>query len=117
MKGEDVKLGTNLNLEVWKHGIKNPPSKIKVNVLKDDKGVIRAEIPGFPIIQEKKEVEKKSLMKKLTEKVTKPGAKKVEEKPEVKTEEPKVEKKVEEKKEVKTEEPKVEKKVKEKKHN
>mgnify|MGYP001558221302 CR=1 FL=1 len=35
MKCENVKLGKYLNLEMWKHGRKNPPVKIQVKVLKD----------------------------------------------------------------------------------
>jgi len=69
MKSEDVRLGTNLNLEIWKHGIRNPPSRVKVNVSKDDKGVVRAELFGAPIVEEKKE-EKKGIVKKIAEKVT-----------------------------------------------
>jgi|SRR3989344_4577420 len=46
MKSEDIRLGTSINLELWKHGMKCPPGKIKVNVTKDDKGVVRAELFG-----------------------------------------------------------------------
>ncbi len=87
MKSEDVRLGTYLNLEIWKHGMRNPPSRVKVNVSKDDKGVVRAELFGAPVIGEKKEEKKKGVVQKITEKVT--GAKpsespKVEAKPEQK---------------------------------
>lgn len=53
MKSEDVRLGLYLNLELWKHGIRNPPSRVRVTVVKDDKGVVRAELFGAPV--EKKE--------------------------------------------------------------
>jgi large subunit ribosomal protein L31e len=69
MKSEDVRLGTHLNLEIWKHGMKNPPSRVKVNVSKDDKGVVRAELFGVKI-EEKKVEEKKGIVKKIAEKVT-----------------------------------------------
>ena len=82
MKSEDVRLGTFLNLEIWKHGIRNPPSRVKVNVSKDDKGVVRAELFGAPKVEEKKE-EKKGVMKKIVEKV---AGKKEEAKPEIKAE-------------------------------
>src|SRR3989344_1727784 len=72
MKSEDVRLGTSVNLEIWKNGIKRPPSRVKITVVKDDKGVVRAELFGVPIKQEKIE-EKKSVAKKIVEKVT--GAK------------------------------------------
>ena len=44
MKSENVLIGKYANLELWKHGIKNPPHHIKVNALKDDKGVVKAEL-------------------------------------------------------------------------
>lgn len=57
MKSEDVRIGKSVNLEIWKHGIRNPPSRVKVNVTKDDKGVVRAELFGakVPRTAEKKE--------------------------------------------------------------
>ena len=87
MKSEDVRLGTTVNLEIWKHGMKNPPSRVKVNASKDDKGVVRAELFGAPMPEVKKE-EKKGVMKKIAEKMTgKTEAPKAEVKPEA----PKVE--------------------------
>ncbi len=70
MKVETVKLGPRINEEVWKNGIENPPSKIKVDVL-IDKDVARAELSGFkieiPKEKEKKEEDKdgSSLKEKL----------------------------------------------------
>src|SRR3989344_6254936 len=49
MKPVELKLGKYLNLEVWKHGIKNPPSRIRVTAKKDDKGVVVAELFGAPV--------------------------------------------------------------------
>ncbi len=46
---DDVKLGKYVNLELWKHGIKNPPHHIKVNVKKDDEGDVFAELVGAPV--------------------------------------------------------------------
>ncbi|MEM4263751.1 MAG: hypothetical protein QW666_02540 [Candidatus Woesearchaeota archaeon] len=67
----DILLGRYLNLELWHHGIRNPPSRIKVTVQKDDKGIVRAELFGKPIVVEKKEERKeKGLAEKLKEKVT-----------------------------------------------
>jgi large subunit ribosomal protein L31e len=94
MKSEDVRLGTYLNLEIWKHGMKNPPSRVKVNVSKDDKGIVRAELFGAPKVEEKKE-EEKGIVKKIAEKVV---GKKEEAKAEVKPVEAKVEAKPVEKK-------------------
>ena len=36
MKSDNVKLGPKLNEEMWKHGMKNPPHHVKVNVTKED---------------------------------------------------------------------------------
>ena len=33
MKNENVKIGKHLNLEMWKHGRKNPPARIKVKAV------------------------------------------------------------------------------------
>ena len=103
MKSEDIKILKELNLEVWKHGIKNPPGKVKVDVLKDDKGVVRANLSGFPVKEpEKEEKKKKSKLAKAVEKLKgKPAQKKQEEvKKEEKKEQTELEKKVE-KKEIK----------------
>lgn len=35
-KVEEVKIGNDLNKYVWKDGIKNPPGKVEVEILKDD---------------------------------------------------------------------------------
>jgi large subunit ribosomal protein L31e len=59
---ENVRIGKYLNLIVWSHGIKNPPSRVKVNVTKDDKGIVRAEMVGAPV--EKKKEEPKKAAKK-----------------------------------------------------
>ena len=46
MKSENVRLSKELNEAMWKHGIKNPPHHIKVKAVKDDKGVVKAELMG-----------------------------------------------------------------------
>lgn len=60
---ENVKIGKYLNLIIWAHGIKNPPSRVKVNVTKDDKGVVRAEMVGAPVEKKKAEKPKKGAKK------------------------------------------------------
>ena len=47
MKSEEVKLGTELNNELWKHGIKNPPHHVKVTVTKDAEGNVKADLFGI----------------------------------------------------------------------
>lgn len=74
---ENVKLGKYLNLELWKHSIKSPPSRVKVNVVKDDKGVVKAEIVGAPKETPKVEAPKKPAAKKEE---TTPATKPTEEK-------------------------------------
>ena len=68
MKVEEVKIGKYLNLELWKHGRKNPPPRIKVKAVKDkvkikDKEVfiVKVELIDAPIekiIKEEKKEEK-----------------------------------------------------------
>jgi hypothetical protein len=76
MKSDDVRLGRHLNLEIWKHGIKNPPPRIKITTQKDDKGIVRAELHGKQIeLHVEKSAEKKGVMSKVAEAITKPGEK------------------------------------------
>jgi large subunit ribosomal protein L31e len=72
MKPTTLKLGKHLNLEVWKDGIKNPPHHIKVDVTKNDEGLVHAELFGFKY-EDKKKVEKKESFKdRLMNKVAGP---------------------------------------------
>ena len=68
MKSQDVKLSTELNEHVWKHGIKNPPHHVKVSVTKDEKGVVNADLFGAKEKAEKK-VKKPVAPKKEVKKV------------------------------------------------
>jgi ribosomal protein L31E len=52
---DKVLIGKNLNKELWKHGIKNPPCQVKVVVVKDDNGDVKAELYGFKYEHKKKE--------------------------------------------------------------
>ncbi len=72
---ENIKLGKYLNMELWKHGIRNPPPRIKVNVTKDDKGVVMAELFGAPREVKKEEPQKgeKKAEEKKAEPATKPA--------------------------------------------
>lgn len=53
MKSDNVKIGNGLNMELWKHGMKNPPHKIKVSVIKEDDGTVKAELFGKKYIEHK----------------------------------------------------------------
>ena len=73
MKSEVVKIGKFLNEELWKHGIKNPPHKVKVTATKNDKGEVFAEKFGALDLKEKKEAkEKKSDKEAEPEKAAQP---------------------------------------------
>jgi large subunit ribosomal protein L31e len=49
MKSAEVKMGKALNEELWKHGIRNPPHHVKITAVKDEKGVVRAELFGVKV--------------------------------------------------------------------
>ena len=66
MKVDNVLIGKYLNENVWKNGPKNPPSKVNVKVVKEDK-LANVELIGAP---EEKIVEKKPAKKKTEEKTT-----------------------------------------------
>ena len=63
---KDVKIGKYLNLEIWKYGRKNPPSKIKIRVEEEKENLI-AELINAP--REKKVEEKKEKKAKVSEKI------------------------------------------------
>jgi large subunit ribosomal protein L31e len=92
MKAEEVKLGPQLNLHLWKHGIKNPPHHVKVHAIKEE-DVVKAELEGYEykeaVKAEKKEKGPATLKDKLEKKL---GVDKMPD------DEPKEEKKAEEKK-------------------
>lgn len=59
MKAKEVKIGKYVNLELWKHGIRNPPHHIKVNCKKDEEGIVNVELVGAPEEKPKEEPKKK----------------------------------------------------------
>jgi len=74
MKAADfnsVKLLNELNQEIWKHGIRNPPNKVKVVAKKDDKGVVTVQLFGKPFPEAPKAPEKKGIAAKVAEKMGK----------------------------------------------
>ncbi|MFC1728545.1 50S ribosomal protein L31e [Nanoarchaeota archaeon] len=80
MKGTEVKVGKIVNDFIWKHGIKNPPHKVKVTATKDDKGVVKTELFGHKYEEKKKEakVEKSKLDEAKEKLLGKETVKKVE---------------------------------------
>ncbi len=77
MKAEEVKIGKYLNLELWKHGRKNPPPRIKIKAIKDtikikdkDVVVVRAELINAPVEIIKEPEKKKAKEEKVEIKET-----------------------------------------------
>lgn len=69
MKTDNVKIGKNLNLKIFERGRKNPPPRIKVKAVKEDK-LVRVELPEFPFdIKVEKKEKKKEVKAKETEKI------------------------------------------------
>lgn len=68
MKAKEVKIGKHANLELWKHGGRNPPHHIKVNCKKNEEDVVTVELVGAP--EEKPKEEKKKKPKKEKEEET-----------------------------------------------
>jgi len=58
---ENVKISKWINQQIWNRGMKKPPHHLKVKVIKDDKGMVTAELVVLPqkAISEKKQEEEK----------------------------------------------------------
>jgi len=65
---ENVKVGRWLNELVWERGIKNPPNKVRVNVSKDDKGIVKAELIELSERSKKIQAKEDSRVKTIEEK-------------------------------------------------
>jgi len=76
---ENIKVGKWLNNELWRRGIKKPAAKIKVKAVKDEKGIVRAELFELPEFAKKIEAKLKAKEEKLKSK-DKKEEKKIEEK-------------------------------------
>lgn len=89
---KNLKIGEALNKLIWKHGIKNPPPRVKVNVLKNEKGITYVDLFGVEL-KAKEETKEKKLTEKIVEKIV---GKKEEAKETTKKEAPKTDKKTSE---------------------
>ncbi|MFH1127323.1 MAG: 50S ribosomal protein L31e [archaeon] len=58
MKTDNVKIGVELNHQIWANGIKNPPRKVKVQVVPHEDAVW-VELQGVKLVLEKKEDKEK----------------------------------------------------------
>ena len=65
MKSDNVKIGKHLNEKVWKHGIKNPPSKIEVTA-KKEKDYVTVELTNIPISKKQAKLNAEAQEKKPT---------------------------------------------------
>jgi large subunit ribosomal protein L31e len=111
---DEVKLGRNLNHEIWSRGIKHPPHHVKVTLTKNDEGIVVAELFGHKYNEPTKVDREAAQKKKEKEQEKKEKAKTVKEEQPKKEdiEQPKAEKQVKEVKEEKKET--IEKKVEQK---
>ena len=95
MKSDNIVIGKYLNLNIWKHGAKNPPHKVKVNVTKDDKGKVIVEIFNAPKEQPKAEEKKKAAKKEEKEIKIEKAEEKIETREELKEDKAEEAKKIE----------------------
>jgi large subunit ribosomal protein L31e len=91
MKSDDIRIGKQLNQELWKNGIKNPPHHVKVTLIKEDTGIVTAELFGHKFDEptkddiekmkegKKKKEEKEDKKKELKKKVEKDVKQKLDE--------------------------------------
>ncbi|MFH0876219.1 MAG: 50S ribosomal protein L31e [archaeon] len=59
MKSDNIKIGKVLNEHIWENGVRCPPHHVKITVVKEDDGTVKAELFGFKYREmTKEEVEK-----------------------------------------------------------
>lgn len=76
-KSENIKIGKYLNQTIWQNGPKNPPAKVKINVIKNKENIINAELVDAP--EEKKEIKEEKKLTKKEEEIPKSSKLKEEE--------------------------------------
>ncbi|MBW2997915.1 60S ribosomal protein L31 [Candidatus Woesearchaeota archaeon] len=67
MKSEDVAVQKELNEHIWKHGIKNPPSRVSVTAVKDKEGKVSVNLESVKAKEETKKPAKKETKAKKEE--------------------------------------------------
>jgi large subunit ribosomal protein L31e len=67
MKSNDVRIEIDLNNEIWAKGNRSPPPRIKVKAMKDDKGLVRAQLIDFEFDIPKDKDSKKEKKKETKE--------------------------------------------------
>ncbi len=56
---KDILIGEQLNKKIWEHGMKNPPVRLKITAIKDDKGIVKVELEGVKFVDKKKDKKEK----------------------------------------------------------
>jgi ribosomal protein L31E len=56
---DQLRIGRILNMKVWERGIKNPPHHVKITVIKEDDGIVKAELFGFKYEEPVKQLTRK----------------------------------------------------------
>jgi len=80
MKSEKIRIGKELNEALWARGIRNPPHKVKINVVKYDDDSIKVNLFGVKNKEEKKQESKKEKKEEKTKEVKKESKAKKDEK-------------------------------------
>ncbi len=75
MKSDSIIIGSYLNSKLWERGIRRPPHHVKVTAVKDEKGVVTAELVGAPQPKPKEEKEGKAGKARKEEKEAKAAMK------------------------------------------
>jgi large subunit ribosomal protein L31e len=112
MKVDKVKIGNSINEDIWKSGIRKPPRKLRIHVIKED-NIVYAELVGIEIKtpssedKKKKSKKKKEKKEKIKEERKERRKKTIQEELEEESGKSKKEEKVEEKKEEPVKEKKI----------
>jgi ribosomal protein L31E len=77
---DQLRIGRILNMKVWERGIKNPPHHVKITVIKEDDGIVKAELFGFKYEEPVKQLTRKG-KEEEPEKKAAPEPEAAEEKP------------------------------------
>jgi large subunit ribosomal protein L31e len=79
-KTKEIKIGKRLNEEIWKRGIKKPPTRVRIKAVKDG-DIVKAELIGFEYeeFKAKPKTERKGVKERLMERLGPKAMKKEEE--------------------------------------
>lgn len=46
MKASEVKISKEVNLKVWERGMRHPPRKLKLEMVRDEDGIVEVKVPS-----------------------------------------------------------------------